>query len=76
MTLYVAILRSVLYGCVTSSFILREEHSPRVLENRVLRKIFGPERDEVTWEWRRLHNEELCNLHCSPHIVRVMKSRE
>jgi hypothetical protein len=52
---------------------LREEHRLRVFENRVLR-IFGPTRDEVTREWRKLHNEELNDLYCSPDIVRVIKS--
>ena len=47
----------------------------RVFENRVLRRIFGPKRDEVTGEWRKLHNEELNNLYCSPNIVRAIKSR-
>jgi hypothetical protein len=47
-----------------------------VFETRVLREIFGPGRDEVKGEWRRLHNEELYDLYCSPNIVRVMKSRE
>jgi hypothetical protein len=47
----------------------------RVLENRVLRKIFGPKRDEVTGEWRRLHNEEFNNLYSSPNIICVIKSR-
>jgi transcription termination factor 2 len=47
----------------------------RVFENRVLRKVFGPKRDEVTWEWRKLHNEELNDLYTSPNIVRVVKSR-
>ena len=47
----------------------------RVFENMVLRRIFGPRRDEVTWEWRRLHNEELNDLYSSPIIVRVIKSR-
>jgi len=46
-----------------------------VFENRVLRRIFGPKRDEVTREWRKLHNEELNNLYCSPIIIRVIKSR-
>ena len=47
----------------------------RVFQNKVLRRIFGPRRDEVTDEWRRLHNEELNDLYCSPNIVRVIKSR-
>jgi len=54
---------------------LREEKKLRVFENMVLRRIFGPRRDEVTGEWRRLHNEELNNLKSSPNIVRVIKSR-
>jgi hypothetical protein len=53
----------VLYGCETWSLTLREEHRLRVLENRVLRGIFGPKRDEVTGEWNRLHNEELNDLY-------------
>jgi hypothetical protein len=52
-----------------------EEHRPRVFENRVLRRIFGPKRDEVTGEWRRLHNEELNDLYSSPNIIWVIKSR-
>jgi hypothetical protein len=58
----IRILPVVLYGCETWSHKLREEHRLRVFENRVLRKIFGPKRDEVTGEWRRLHNEELNDL--------------
>jgi len=65
----------ILYGCETWLLTLREERKPRVFENMVLRRIFGPRRDEVTGEWRRLHNEELNDLYCSPNIVRVIKSR-
>jgi len=60
---------------VTWSLILREERKLRVFENIVLRRIFGPRRDEVTGAWRSLHNEELNDLYCSPNIVRVIKSR-
>ena len=60
----------------TWSLTLREEPKLRVFENRVLRRIFGPKRDEVTREWRKLHNEELNDLYCSPNIVRVIKSRK
>jgi hypothetical protein len=56
------ILPGVLHGCETWSLTLREEHRLRVLENRVLRRIFGPKRDEVTGEWRRLHNKELNDM--------------
>ena len=63
----------VLYGCKTWSQTLREEHRLRVFENRVLRKVFGPKRDEVTREWRKLHNEELNDLYSLPNIVRVVK---
>ena len=69
------ILPVVLYGCETWSLTLREECRLNVFENRVLRKIFGPKRAEVTGEWRKLHNEELNDLYCSPNIVRVIKSR-
>jgi hypothetical protein len=64
----------VLYGGETWSLTLREERRLRVFENGVLR-IFGPKRDEVTGEWRKLHNEELNNLYSSPNIVRVIKLR-
>ena len=69
------ILSVVLYGCETWSLTLREERRLRVFENIVLRRIFGPKRDEVTAEWRLLHNEELNDLYCSPNSVRVIKSR-
>jgi hypothetical protein len=65
----------VLYGCETWSLILREEHRLRVFENRVLRSIFGWKRDGVTGEWRKLHNEELCDLYSSPSIIRIIKSK-
>ena len=67
------ILPIVLYGCETWSLTLREERRLRVFENRVLRRIFGLNRDEVTGEWRKLHNKELNNLYSSPNIVRVIK---
>ena len=69
------ILPVVLYGCETWSLTLGEERKLRVFENMVLRMIFGPRRDEVTGEQRRLHNEELNALYCSPKILRVIKSR-
>jgi hypothetical protein len=69
------ILPVVLYGCETWSLTLREERRLSVFENRVLRKIFGPKRDEVTGEWRKLHNEELSDRYCLPTNVRVIKSR-
>jgi hypothetical protein len=65
----------VLYGCEAWSLTLREEHRLGVFENRVLRRIFGPKRDEVTEEWRKLHNEELHDLYSSPSIIRIMKLR-
>jgi len=66
------ILPVVLYGCETWSLTLREKRRLRVFENRVLKRIFGPKRDEVRGEWRKLHNEELSDLYCSPNIVRVI----
>jgi len=68
------ILPVVLYGCETWSLTLREERRLRVFEIRVFRKVFGPKRDEVTGEWRKLHNEELNDLYSLPNIVRVVKS--
>jgi hypothetical protein len=64
----------VLYGCEAWSLTLREEQKLKVFKNRVLRKIFGPKRDEVTGEWRRLHNKELNDLYFSPNIIWVIKS--
>jgi hypothetical protein len=70
------IIRSlVLCGCETWSLTVREEHRLRVFENRVLRRTFGPERDEVTEEWRKLYSGELRNLYSSPDIIRQIKSR-
>jgi len=66
----------VLYGCETWSLTLREECRLTVFENRALKRIFGPKRDEVTGEWRKLHNEELNDLYPSPNIVQVIKSRK
>ena len=65
------ILPVVLYGCETWSLKLREERRLRVFENRVLRRVFGPKRDEVIGEWRKLHNEEFSDLYSLPNIVRV-----
>ena len=69
------ILPVILYGCEAWSLTAREERKLRVFENMVLRRIFGPRRDEVTGEWRRLHNEEINGLYSSPNIVWVIKSR-
>jgi hypothetical protein len=57
----------------TGSLTLREEHRVRVFENRVLRRLFGPKRDEVTGGWRKLHNEQIHNLYYSPSIIRIIK---
>jgi hypothetical protein len=70
-----AVLPVVLYGCETSFLTLREERKQRVFENRVLRRIFGPKRDEVVGEWRKLHNEEPYNMYSPPNIIRAFKSR-
>jgi hypothetical protein len=72
----IIILPIVLYGYETWSLTLREEHRQRVFENRVLRRIFGPKRDDVTGEWRKLHSEELHNLYSSPNIIGQIKSRK
>ena len=69
------VLPIVLHGCETWSLTLREKRNLRVFENMVLRRIFGPRMDEITGEWRRLHNEEINDLYCSPNIVRVIKWR-
>ena len=69
------ILPVVLYGCETWSLTLREVHRLRMFENTVLRRVFGPKRDEVTGERRKLHNEELSDRYFLPNIVRVVKLR-
>ena len=69
------ILPVVLYGCGNWALTLREERRMRVFENRVLRRVFAPKRDEVTGEWRKLYNDELRDLYSLPNIVRVIKSR-
>jgi hypothetical protein len=63
----------VLYGYETWPLTLREEHRPRVFENRALRRIFGSKRDKVTGEWRKLHNEDLRDLYSSPDILRMVQ---
>jgi hypothetical protein len=74
--IYTAVILSVvLYGCETWSLTLREGHRLRVFENRVLRRIFGLERNEVTGGLRNLHNEELHSLYSSPGVIRMRKSR-
>jgi hypothetical protein len=70
------ILPVVVYGCETWLLTLREESRVKVLEKRVLGRIFGLKRDEVTGEWRKLHNEELYDLYCSPNTIRVIISRK
>jgi hypothetical protein len=69
------ILPVVLYGCETWSLSLREERRLRAFESRVLRRVFGPKKDEVTGELRKLHNEELNDLYSLPNILQVVKSR-
>jgi hypothetical protein len=68
-------LAVVLYECETWSLIFREERRLRVIENRVLRRIFEPKRGGLTGEWRKLHNEELNDLYSLPNIFRVIQSR-
>jgi hypothetical protein len=70
------ILLVVLYECETWSLTLREKRSLRMFENRVLRRVFGPTRDEATGEWRKLYNEELNDLYPLPNIMRVVNSRK
>ena len=72
----ITILSVVLYGCETWPLTMREERRLKVTENRVMRRIFGPKRDEVTGKWIKLHNEELNDLYYSPNVVRVIKSRK
>jgi hypothetical protein len=69
------ILPVVLYGCETWSLTVREEHTLRMFENRVLRRIFGQNRVEVTGSLRKLHNEELHNLYSSPSLIIMIESR-
>jgi hypothetical protein len=69
------ILAVILYECETWFLTLKEEQRLRVFENRVLRRIFGPKRGEVTGGWRKLHNEELHNLYSSPSAIIIIKSR-
>jgi len=66
----------ILYGFETLSLTSREEHRLKVFEDKVLRKIFRPRRNEVTGKWTRLSNEELCELYSSPNTIRVTKSRK
>jgi hypothetical protein len=67
------VLLVVLYGCETWSVTLREEHRLRMLENRMLRRVFELKRDEVTGSWRKLHNEKLHNLYSLPSLIRMIK---
>jgi hypothetical protein len=69
------VLPVVLYGCETWSLTFREEHRLGVFGNRVLRRMFGPKRDEVIGEWSKLHNEELHDLYSLPSIIRIIKAR-
>jgi hypothetical protein len=69
------IMPVVLYWCKTLTVMLREEHRLKVFENRELRRMFGPRRDEVTGGWREQHNEELHSLYSWPSIILMIKSR-
>jgi hypothetical protein len=71
----ITVLPVVLYGCETWSLVLEEEHKRRVFENRVSRRISEPRRCEMTGGWRKLHNEELCNLYSSPSLIRIIMCR-
>ena len=68
----ITILPALLYGCKSWLLTLVEEHTLTLFEGRVLRRIFGPKRDEITWDWRKIHNKELNDLY-SPNIVWVIK---
>jgi len=68
-------LTVVLYGYENGSLALREEHMLIMFQKKVLRRIFGPKRDEITWEWRELYKEELNNLYSSPIIIQVINLR-
>jgi hypothetical protein len=70
------ILPFILYGCETWFLTLREEHRLGMLDNRVVRRIFGPKRNEATGEWRKLHNVELHNLYLSPYTIRQISQGE
>jgi hypothetical protein len=67
------IIRVDSYGCETWSLTLRKEHRPRVFQNRALRGIFGPKRDEILGEWRKLHNDELNKFYSTRNIIRMIK---
>jgi hypothetical protein len=69
------IMPAVLYGCEICSLTLRQEYTLRVFDNSMVKGIFGARRNEVTREWRKLHNEELRDLYSSPNIIRMIKSR-
>jgi hypothetical protein len=75
MEIYKSIILPVLYGCETLSLTLKEEHRLRVFENSVLRRIFGPKREGVTGNWRKVHSEELHNSYYPSDIIRMMKLR-